>query len=136
GLFPLIRKTVQEIDPNVPVFGMRTLDEQVDKSLVTERMLAMLSTVFGLLATVLAAIGLYGVMAYMVARRTREIGIRVALGADRPAVVWLVMREVLLLASIGIAIGVPAAWLLSRYVQTQLFGVKPADPVTMAVSAV
>ncbi len=135
SLFPAIRQTVREADANVPVFGMRTLEQQVDRSLVTERMLATLSTVFGCLATVLAAIGLYGVMAYMVARRTREIGIRMALGAGRPTVIWLVMREVLLLAAIGIAIGAPGAWLLSRLVETQLFGVKPADPFTMLAAA-
>jgi predicted permease len=134
SLLPALRQIVREVDPNVPVFAMRTLEQQVDRSLVTERMLAMLSTVFGLLATVLAAVGLYGVMAYMVARRTREIGIRMALGAARGNVVWLVMREVLLLAAVGIAIGAPAAWLLSRFVEAQLFGVKPADPLTIAVS--
>jgi ABC-type antimicrobial peptide transport system permease subunit len=91
------------------VFNMRTLGQQVDKSLVTERMLATLSTIFGCLATVLAAVGLYGVMAYMVVRRTREIGIRMALGASGGSVVWLVMREVLLLAAIGVAIGLPSA---------------------------
>jgi predicted permease len=135
NLFGILRQTVREVDANVPVFEMRTLEQQVDRSLVTERMLATLSTVFGLLATILAAVGLYGVMAYMVARRTREIGIRMALGAARGAVVWLVMREVLLLAGLGIAIGVPGAWLLSRFVETQLFGVKPADPVAMTLAA-
>ena len=81
------------------------MEQQLDKSLMSERLLASLSTVFGLLATVLAAIGLYGVMAYMVVRRTREIGIRMALGARRGSVVWLVMREVLVLSVIGVAIG-------------------------------
>ena len=136
NLFPAFREIVREVDSNVPVFGMRTLVQQVDRSLVTERMLAALSTVFGGLATLLAAIGLYGVMAYMVARRTREIGIRVALGADRGTVVWLVMREVLRLAAIGVAVGLPAAWALARLVATQLFGIKPADPGTMALAAV
>jgi predicted permease len=132
GLFPVLRQTVRELDANVPVVGMRTLEQQVDRSLTTERMLATLSAVFGLLATVLAAVGLYGVMAYMVARRTREIGIRMALGAGRPNVLWLVMREVLLLVGAGVVIGAPAAWFLSRLVESQLFGVKPADPLTIA----
>jgi predicted permease len=136
GLFPVLREAVRETDANVPVVGMRTLDQQVDRSLATERMLATLSAVFGLLATVLAAVGLYGVMAYMVARRTREIGIRMALGAGRTTVVWLVMREVLTLVGIGIVIGAPAAWLLSRLVESQLFGVKPADPATMALAMI
>jgi predicted permease len=133
---PVLRQTVREVDSSVPVVEMRTLDEQVDKALLTERMLATLSTIFGLLATLLAAIGLYGVMAYTVARRTREIGIRMALGAGRPMVVWLVMREVLTLAGVGIAIGLPTAWLLSRLVEAQLFGIRPADPAVMLFAAV
>jgi ABC-type antimicrobial peptide transport system permease subunit len=132
----VLRRTVQEVDGSVPVVGMRTLEEQVDKALVTERLLATLSTVFGLLATLLASIGLYGVMAYTVARRTREIGIRMALGAGRAMVVWLVMREVLTLAAFGIVIGMPAAWLLSRLVETQLYGIRPADPAVMLLAAV
>jgi ABC-type antimicrobial peptide transport system permease subunit len=114
---------------------MRTVEQQKDQSLVTERLLATLSTAFGILASVLAAIGLYGVMAYMVTRRTREIGIRVALGATRSAVVWLVMREVMLLAGVGLAIGIPAAWGATRLIQSQLFGVHPADPWTIALAA-
>jgi len=135
GLFPMLRQVVREVDSNVPVYRMRTMEQQVDKSLVTERMLAMLATVFGCLATVLAAVGLYGVMAYMVVRRTREIGIRMALGASGGGVIWLVMREVVLLAVIGVTIGLPAAWALTRLVQTQLFGIDPADVPTMAMAA-
>jgi predicted permease len=135
GLFPTLRQVVREVDSNVPVYRMRTLEQQVDKSLVTERMLAMLATVFGCLATVLAAVGLYGVMAYMVVRRTREIGIRMALGASGGRVIWLVMREVMLLAAIGVTLGLPAAWGLTRLVQTQLFGIDPADIPTMALAA-
>ena len=93
---------------------MKTMEKQMDESLITERLVATLSSAFGFLATLLAAIGLYGVMAYMVARRTREIGIRMALGAASGNVVWLVMREVLVLAGIGIAVGLPAAWGLTR----------------------
>ena len=135
GLFPMLRQVVREVDSNVPVYRMRTLEQQVDKSLVTERMLAMLATVFGCLATVLAAVGLYGVMAYMVVRRTREIGIRMALGAGGGRVIWLVMREVMLLAAIGVVLGLPAAWALTRLVQTQLFGIDPADLPTMLLAA-
>ncbi len=135
-LFSVLRRTVHEVDASVPVFGMRTLTQQMDKSLVTERMLAALSTVFGMLAALLAALGLYGVMAYMVARRTREIGIRMALGAGGSSVVWLVMREVLLLAAIGVAVGLPSAWGLTRLIETQLFGIKPADAPTMVLAAI
>jgi predicted permease len=135
NLFPAMRQMVRELDSNVPVFGMRTLEQQLDKSLLTERMLAALSAAFGVLATLLAAVGLYGVMAYMVARRTREIGIRMALGANAGSVVWLVMREVMTLAAIGLAIGLPAAWALARLVEAQLFGIHAADIVTMALAA-
>jgi putative ABC transport system permease protein len=135
NLFAAIRRTVHEVDSNVPVFGLRTLQQQMDKSLMTERLLATLSTIFGCLATLLAAIGLYGVMAYVVARRTREIGIRMALGANGGSVVWLVMREVLVLAGIGVALGGPAAWAVTRLIQTQLFGIGAADPRTMVLAA-
>jgi predicted permease len=135
-LFPTLRRKVQELDANVPVTDMRTLEKQLEISLVTERLVASLSTAFALLATLLAGIGLYGVMAYTVARRTREIGIRMALGAFSGNVIWLVMREVLLLLAIGMAIGLPTAWALSRFVQAQLYGMTPNDPSTVALAVV
>jgi predicted permease len=135
AIFAAMRRAVNELDSNVPIYRMRTLDQQLDKSLMSERLLASLSGVFGLLATLLAAIGLYGVMAYMVVRRTREIGIRMALGANRGSVVWLVMREVLLLSAIGVAIGGAGAYAATRLVQKQLFGILPTDALTMALSA-
>jgi predicted permease len=131
-MFNVLRRTVMGLDANLPVSNMRTVEKQVENSLVTERLVASLSSAFGLLATLLAAIGLYGVMAYMVARRTREIGIRIALGAFAGDVIWIVMREVLLLVGIGIAIALPCAWGLTRLVQNQLFGIAPSDPVTLA----
>src|SRR5207253_1724054 len=121
-LFAAVRAKVRELDPNVPVYSMRTTEEQISNSLTTERLIASLSAVFGFLATLLATIGLYGVMAYTVARRTREIGIRIALGAERRNVLWLVMREVTLMALIGIAVGLPAAYSLGPLIQSQLFG--------------
>jgi predicted permease len=133
-MFAVVRQAVRETDPNVPMFDMKTLTAQVDNSLVTERLMAMLSAVFGGLATVLAAMGLYGVMAYVVARRTREIGIRMALGANRNTVVWLVMREVLLLSAVGVAIGLSSAWAVTRLVESQLFEVKPSDPITLVLA--
>ena len=123
-----------EVDASVPMYGMRTVDQQVETSLVTERLLATLSTVFGALATLLAAVGLYGVMAFMVTRRTREIGIRMALGASGGSVVWLIMREVLILAVTGLAIGLAAAFGLTRLVEAQLFGVKATDVATMMLA--
>lgn len=136
GVFNATRQVMREVDPSVPMFDLRTLDDQIEISLLTERLLAALSGVFGGLATLLAALGLYGVMAFMVARRTREIGIRMAVGADRGSVIWIVMREVLGLALIGVAIGLSGAWAATRLVQTQLFGVQPTDLVTMALAAV
>ena len=118
----------------MPTYGIRTVDKQVEASLVTERLLATLSTVFGALATLLAAVGLYGVMAFMVTRRTREIGIRMALGASSTSVVWLIMREVLILAVTGLAIGLAAAVGLTRLVEAQLFGIKATDIATMLLA--
>jgi predicted permease len=133
-MFATVRGTVHDLDANLPVYGMRTLDEQLDQSLVAERLTAFLATVFGFLATLLAAIGLYGVMAYNVGRRTREIGIRIALGAPSPNVLWLVMREVLVMVGLGVAIALPAAWGLARLVQSQLYGIAPSDPMSMAAA--
>ncbi len=133
-IFPGIRRVVAQLDPELPVFEMKTIEKQMDESLVTERLVATLSTGFGFLATLLAAVGLYGVMAYMVAQRTREIGVRMALGAASGDVVWLVMKEVFLLAGIGIAVGLPAAYGLTRFVKSQLYGIQPNDTMTIALS--
>lgn len=130
ALYATLRQLATRLDPTVPVFDMKTLESQLDETLSTERLIAALSAAFGALATMLAALGLYGVLAFSVARRTKEIGLRMALGAPRNLVVWLVLREVLTLLGAGLAIGVPAAYLLSRYVSSQLFQVKPADPAT------
>jgi ABC-type antimicrobial peptide transport system permease subunit len=114
---------------------MRTTEEQISNSLSTERLIASLSAVFGFLATLLATIGLYGVMAYTVARRTREIGIRMALGAAQSKVVWMVMKEVLVLVAMGVGVGLPAALALTRLVRSQLFGIAPNDPSTLVMAA-
>jgi predicted permease len=131
GMFNAIRAAVRNFDANLPVFDMRTIEEQIDRSLLTERMIAMLSVVFGIIATLLATVGLYGVMAYTVARRTREIGIRMALGAFSRDVIWMVMSEVLILIAIGVSLGLPAAFGLTRYIQAQLYGLTPNDPATL-----
>ena len=132
--FSSIRQVVNRLNPNLPVSYLKTLDKQREESLITERLVATLSTGFGVLATSLAAIGLYGVMAYTVVLRTREIGVRMALGATSRNVVWLVMREVLLLAGIGIGIGLPAAWGLTRFAKSQLYGIQPNDALTIALA--
>jgi ABC-type antimicrobial peptide transport system permease subunit len=111
----------------MPIYEAKTLQMQLDETLSTERLIAWLSVIFGVLATVMAALGLYGVMAFMVSRLTKEIGLRMALGAQQLTVVWLVLREMLLLLAFGLFIGIPCAYLLSRYVASQLFGVAPTD---------
>jgi predicted permease len=134
AMFAAIRGEVKKLDAAMPVYEMKTLERQLDETLGTERLIAALSVAFGALATLLAAVGLYGVMAFVVARRTKEVGVRMALGAPAGAVVWLVMKEVVVLLVTGLAVGMPAAYLLSRYVSSQLFGVQPADAATAAAA--
>ena len=133
-LVPAIRASVAETVPGGFVAGVATIEQQVEMSLVRERMLAMLATFFAGLALLLACIGLYGVMAYRVARRTREIGIRIAIGARQQSVVWMMVRETLLLVTIGAALGTLASLGVNRFVAAQLFGVTPRDPVAIAVA--
>ena len=129
-----LRAAVARVDPTLPVTELKTMKAQIGESLFVERMVAALSAAFGLLATLLAAIGLYGVMSYAVTMRTREIGLRVALGADRRAVLMLVLREVAVLAALGIAIGLPGGYGLGKVVESQLFGLNARDPLTFAVA--
>ena len=129
-----IRRKIQDLDANVPVNRLKSMEVQVSESMFVERLIATLSAFFGLLATLLAAVGLYGVMAYSVARRTREIGIRVALGAERAGVIRMVMSEVAVLAALGIGVGLPIALVLSRYVRSQLFGLDATDPLTLGMA--
>jgi predicted permease len=136
SMFNALRRKVQELDAGMPVYGMKTLERQLDETLSTERLIAVLSAAFGLLATVLAALGLYGIMAFMVARRTKEIGLRMALGAPRGQVVWMVMRETMVLVAAGLVIGIPAALAVSKYVSTQLFGVKATDIASVAAALI
>jgi len=133
-MFSSIQRRMRDLDPNLPVFEMITLEQQTENSLVTERLVASLSTAFGFLSIGLAALGLYGMLAYTVARRTREIGIRMAIGASRTDVLWLVMREVVWLLVIGIGFALPASWGLSQYVQSQLYGIEPGDPLSIALA--
>jgi predicted permease len=136
GLAPRLRGIVQKADATLPVTDLKTMDAQINESLLVERLVAVLSAAFGLLATLLAAVGLYGVMSYAVSLRTREIGVRVALGADRKTVLLMVLKEVAVLAVIGVAIGLPSGYTLGRLVETQLFGLTARDPVTFVVATV
>jgi predicted permease len=131
----VLRERMRQFDPHVPVVGLETMDEQIGFSLRTERLVASLSAVFGGLATLLAVIGLYGVMAYAVTRRTREMGIRIALGALRSDVIAMVMREVFLLIGAGLVVGISLALTLANLIRSQLFGLNPRDPVTLIGSA-
>jgi putative ABC transport system permease protein len=138
--YTVLRDAVRQLDSALPIYAMNTVEGQLDETLLSDRLIAMLSAGFGLLATLLASVGLYGVMAFVVARRTKELGIRLALGAQRGLVIWMVMREVLLLLAIGLAVGIPAAMALGRYVAAQLYGIHPQDPAiaasTVAILAV
>jgi ABC-type antimicrobial peptide transport system permease subunit len=134
-VMPLLRAEVRRVDPNLVVSDLRTLDDQLDMRLANERMLSFLSVAFALLAALLAVVGLHGVLAFLVTRRTREIGIRVALGAERSRVIRLVLREMALAILAGIAAGVTASLLCGRYVESQLFGVNAADPPVFGLAA-
>jgi ABC-type antimicrobial peptide transport system permease subunit len=113
---------------------LRTLDEQVHRSLNAERMLATLSGSFSALALLLSLVGLYGVMSFVVTQRTREIGIRLALGATPWSTIWLMLRDVLVMILCGIGIGLPLIWVLGRLVQSQLYQVKPWDPSVIGIA--
>lgn len=127
---------VKAINGRLPVYSVKTLSNQLDDSLVQERLVASLSELFGLLALLLTCIGLYGLMAYTIQRRTVEIGIRMALGARRGRIVHMVLRETMLLIACGLALGLPVAALASRLLAGQLFGLKPMDPITFSAACV
>ena len=129
--FAAVRDAMKRIDPAIAVDSLRTMGDQIDETLSNERMIEMLAIAFGLLATLLAGIGLYGVLAYSTAQRTREIGIRIALGSSRIAVSRLVLMDVLKLAGVGLVVAVPCSILLGRLLRNQLYGVSAADPVTL-----
>ena len=132
--FQSIRTIVHNADPALPITYFRTLEEQVNRSLNTERMLAALSGSFGTLALLLSLVGLYGVMSFVVTQRTREIGIRLALGATRGSAIWLVLRDALVMIAVGTAIALPCVAALGRLVESQLFSVKPTDPLAIAAA--
>jgi predicted permease len=131
-----ILSAVRSIDERLPVYSVKSLGNQVDNSLVEERLVASLSSLFGILALLLTCVGLYGLMAYNVNRRTGEIGIRMALGAQRGTVARMILRETLLLVVSGLAIGIPAAVFAARFIASQLFGLNSSDPVTFVAACV
>ena len=133
-IMPMLREQVRRVDSNLVLFDMRMMNDQLDMRLANERMLSFLSGGFALLATILAIVGLHGVLAFVVTRRTREIGIRIALGAPQRAVLGLVMREMAAVILLGLAAGATAAYFSGSYVETQLFGVKAWDGVVFAIS--
>jgi predicted permease len=133
-LAPSIRAIAAETVPGGFVTGIATMEQYVEMSLVRERMLALLATFFAALALILACIGLYGVMAYRVVRRTREIGIRIAIGARQQSVIWMMVRETVMLVAIGATLGTLASLAANRYIAGQLFGVTPRDPLAIAVA--
>src|SRR4029450_12114476 len=130
-----VRREVAGLDGQLAISNVTTLDETARRSIVNERLIASLSATLGALATLLSVVGLYGVMAYMVTRRTREIGIRMALGALATQIAGSVLRHARSLVPGGLALGFAAAWWLGRYVQSQLYGVAPADPQTIVAAA-
>ncbi len=134
--YATVRTETRKLDASMPVYAMKTLEAQLDETLLTDRLIAALAAGFGLLATVLASIGLYGVMAFVVARRRKELGIRLALGAEPGGVIWLVMKEVLLLLSVGLAVAIPAALGLGRFVASQLYGIEARDPWTATTTLI
>ena len=130
-MFGTVRAAMRSIDAGLTVAGLRTMDEQVERSIANERMIEVLALAFGMLATLLAGVGLYGVLSYTTMQRTREIGIRMALGSSRLAITGLVVKEMVRLGVIGVVVAVPCAILLGRVLRSQLFGVSAADPVTL-----
>jgi putative ABC transport system permease protein len=131
-MFGTVRAAMRSIDAGLSVTGLRTMDEQVEQSIANERMIGVLALAFGMLATLLAGVGLYGVLSYTTVQRTREIGIRMALGSSRLAITGLVVKEMVRLGVIGVVVAVPCAILLARALRSQLFGVSAADPLTLA----
>jgi predicted permease len=131
-----IRRSVQNIDPGLVVYGVRTMTEQISGTLLQERTFATLCALFGALALGLCSVGLYGITSHSVTRRTKEIGIRMALGAPRREVLWLFLRETLLLVAIGGMIGIPAALACMKLFQSRLFGLTPSDPSSLLIALV
>jgi predicted permease len=132
AMFATVRSALRSIDPTLTIAGLRTMDEQIEENISNERMIEVLALVFGGLAALLAGVGIFGVLAHATVQRTREIGIRIALGSTRLAVSVLVLKETLRLGAVGVIVALPCAVLLGRTLRSQLFGVSAADPWTLA----
>jgi len=133
-----VRQALREVEPNLPLSNIKTQIEQADETLALERLFAKLMSLFGILAQQLASLGLYGVLAYSVSRRTHEIGIRMALGADRRKMLTMILKQGMALTVIGVALGLAGAYVLAKYLGTlngMLFGVQSRDPLTFAAMA-
>ena len=130
-----VRTAVAQVNDKLSILNITSLRLQTDEALKEEKLIAQLVSFFGLLGLLLSCVGLYGIMAHAVVRRTNEIGIRMALGAERRNIIWMVLKESLVLVALGLIIGVPAAWGAAHLISSQLFGLKPSDPVTLLTSA-
>jgi predicted permease len=130
-----VRAAITQVNDKLPVLNLTSLRIQTDEALSEEKLIAQLVSFFGLLGLLLSCVGLYGTMAHAVVRRTNEIGIRMALGAERRNIIWMVLKESLLLVGIGLAVGIPAAWAAAHLISSQLFGLNPSDPVSLATAA-
>jgi ABC-type antimicrobial peptide transport system permease subunit len=128
-----LRDQVRDLEPNLPIYNVKTLEQVVDEDLFGERMIAGLSAGFGTLAALLAALGIYGVLAYLVVQRTREIGIRMALGAETANIRFLIVKEVGTMVALGVAVGLPLSYGLARFSESLLFGVHAGDPMVYAL---
>jgi predicted lysophospholipase L1 biosynthesis ABC-type transport system permease subunit len=136
SVLPDVRRIMRDLGPDIPILEPRTQSEQLEQSYSDDRLFSRLATFFGALAALLVAIGLYGTLAYRVNRRTAEIGLRMALGAQRGQVLWMILRESLIVAAFGVAVGLPLAFAGARLLKSMLFGLSPADPLTFAFALV
>jgi ABC-type antimicrobial peptide transport system permease subunit len=132
GLAAEVRQAFKQINSKLPILRMNTLDSQIEKSLDQQKMVTKLCSIFGLLALLLVSVGIYGTLAYSVAGRTNEIGVRMAIGAQRRNVIWLILRDSLILTAVGVVVGLPLALGGSRWLKSFLYGVPGADPVAIA----
>ncbi|HEX4232090.1 MAG TPA: FtsX-like permease family protein [Bryobacteraceae bacterium] len=134
GLIAEARRALKQVSAKLPILKITTLNTQIEGSLEQEKLIAALSSIFGLLALILASIGIYGTLAYSVAGRTVEIGIRMAVGARRSNVVWMVLRDSFIVIAIGMAIGLPLAFGATQWLKSFLFGVREIDPLAIAAA--